>query len=328
MGGSAVARELRLVLFGDGAWAAGSLEQLQGGPHRVIAVVARAQPSGPALAAAAAAHGLPLLQPWRVNDDAFLARLQDLAPDLGLSIAYDQIFGRRLLAGIPCGFLNFHAGALPRYRGRNVITWAILNGEPELGVTAHFVDEGVDTGDILLQRTVPIGWTDTYGDVLCRVVQLMPSLVEESVALVAGGSFSVTPQRELAGTYFAGRTHGDEWLDWSDTSEHLHNKVRAISRPAPGARTLLDGRPVVIWRAYFDPAWPRYRATPGQVVGRRDDGVLVKTGDSTLLVQEVEVAGTPSGCPRWRVGTRLGINLAAVLPELLARVAALEGSRV
>jgi methionyl-tRNA formyltransferase len=102
---------------------------------------------------------------------------------------------------------------------------------------------------------------------------------------------------------------------------NLHNKIRAISRPAPGARTLVNGQTVLIWRAYCDPAWPAYIATPGQVVGRRPDaGVIVKTGDATLLVQEIECEGR-TGAPQWKVGTRLGASLPAPQPWLEERSA-------
>jgi methionyl-tRNA formyltransferase len=254
-----------------------------------------------------------------VNEEAAVGQIRALGPDLGLSIAYDQIFRHSVLEVPRLGILNFHAGMLPRYRGRNVINWAILNGEGEVGVTAHFVDEGVDTGDILLQRAVPVGWEDTYRDVLCRVVTMMPDLVADAVQAVAAGGFTVRPQPEH-GSYFCGRQEGDEWLDWMETSERLHNKVRAISRPGPGARTLLGDRLVTVWRAYWDPAWPRYQATPGQVVGRSDGaGVLVKTGDSTLLVREVQLEGELPGVPTWMVGTRLGIDVPALLHTVLRR---------
>jgi len=306
MVGPALERTLRLVLFGDGRWAADALRRLAHGRHHVVGVVVRERPSDGALVDAAQRLGVPVLRPHDVNDPGFVECLKSLEPTLGLSIAYNQILRPAVLESAPLGFLNFHAGKLPFYRGRNVVNWALINGEAEIGVTAHFMDVGIDTGDILVQRTLPVGWTDTYGDVLARVVEAIPALVEESVELVARGGYSVRRQADLPGTYFAGREPGDEWLDWSDTSVKLHNKIRAISRPAPGARTVLGGQTVIIWRAFYDPAWPKYVATPGQVVGRDAGGagVLVKTGDSTLLVQETEIDGAV-GAPAWPIGTRL-----------------------
>jgi methionyl-tRNA formyltransferase len=308
---------LRTVLFGDGAWAALSLRRLLAEGHEVAAVVGRSRPSDAALAEAAAELRVPLHSPRRVNDPAFVQALAELRPELGLSIAYDQILRAPLRAVPRLGFVNFHAGMLPRYRGRNVVNWAILNGETEIGLTAHCVDDGIDTGDILLQRSLPIGWTDGYGDVLQRVVAAMPDVVAETVAGLACDALQAQPQSE-AGTYFSGRQDGDEWLDWTDSSVNLHNKVRAINRPGPGARTLDGGSIVTIWRAYCDPTWPRYLAIPGQVVGRRPEGALVKTGDSTLLVLDVQYAGQPSEPPQWPIGKRLGLDIMAAVSALLA----------
>ncbi len=320
-----VERPLRLLLFGDGAWAADALARLAQGRHCVVGAIVREHPSDLTLAETACALGVPVLRPHDVNDPGFVDSLRSLAPDLGLSIAYDQIFHRPALDSAPLGFLNFHAGDLPCYRGRNVINWAIINGETAVGLTVHFVGEGIDSGDILLQRALPIGWTETYGDVLRRVVEAMPSLVAEAVDLVADGSFVTKPQAGQLGTYFAGREEGDEWLDWSDSSYNLHNKVRGIGRPGPGARTLLGRQVVVVWRAFYDRSWPKYIATPGQVVGRSPGaGALVKTGDSTLLVQEAQVGGGESMAPCWRIGTRLGLNMAQSLQTMLERLERLE----
>ncbi|MGZ5488958.1 MAG: methionyl-tRNA formyltransferase, partial [Candidatus Aminicenantales bacterium] len=226
----------------------------------------------------------------------------------------------------PLGFVNFHAGKLPNYRGRNVVNWALINGETEIGLTAHFMDEGIDTGDILLQKTLPILWTDTYGDLLARVVEAFPDLVSDAVRMSAEGRVVRRPQAHLPGTYFAGRGEGDEWLDWSDTSLHLYNKIRAISRPAPGARTRIGRSTVVVWRAEYDPAWPKYVATPGQVVGRvPDEGVFVKTGDSTLLVKEVEEAPGVVGRPSWPIGARLGWQVTPALEALRTELEAQKG---
>ena len=314
----------RVVLFGDGRWAADTLVRLAADCHEVAAVVARANPSDGTLAAAAARLAIPVLRPARVNAASSVAAIAALAPDLILSVAYDQILRPPVLALPSLGCLNVHAGKLPRYRGRNVVNWAIINGETEIGVTVHHMDEGIDTGDIVLQRTLPIGWTDDYATVLARVVEAVPEIAARAVADVVGGRGGRQPQDHALGTYFGGRGPGDEWLDWGASSRDLHNKVRAITRPGPGARTLVDDRPVVVWRAHWEPTWPSYLATPGQVVGRHPEGVLVKTGDSTLLLREVQQGDGPPAVPGWPVGTRLGVDVAATLAALLGRLETLE----
>jgi methionyl-tRNA formyltransferase len=316
---------MRIILFGDGPWATNCLRPLCDAGHELAAVVLRAHPSEIGLAEAAQRLGVTTLQPSRVNAPESVATIVGLTPDVNLSIAYDQIFGRaiRETSG---WFLNVHAGKLPTYRGRNIINWAIINGEPEIGITVHLVDHGIDTGDILLQRLLPIAWTDTYGDVLDRVVREIPALVVDSLSLIASGQAQPRPQGP-GGTYFCGRRDGDEWLDWSRSSVDVYNKIRGITHPGPGARTMLGDRPVIIWRAAYDPRWPLYRATPGEVVGRAPGaGVIVKTGDSTLLLQDVQVDGHPPEIAAWPIGTRLGVDAGAILGALLARADRLQGT--
>lgn len=315
---------MRILLFGDGAWAADSLLSLRNAGHSIAAAVVRRQPSDDSLEETCRKLRLPVLQPHSANASEFVETVAALAPDLCLSISYNQILRRQILDTARFGFVNFHAGKLPYYRGRNVINWALINGEPEIGLTAHFIDEGIDTGDVILQKMLPIHWTDTYGDVLDRIVDEFPDFVLETVEHVASGDINLKQQSQFLGTYFCGREDGDEWLDWSDTSFNLYNKVRAITRPGPGARTLLANREVVIWKATYDPTWPKYIATPGQVVGRRDGGVMVKTGDCTLFLEEIQVAGGWCETPSWPIGTRLGINLTTAIRSLLARVEELE----
>lgn len=298
------ARSLRVVLYGDGQWAADVMEPLARGGHTIVAAVLRSAPSDAVLADAAARAGIPVLAPADINADDTVREIAKLGADLGLSVAYNQILRGPIRQAHRLGVINVHAGKLPYYRGRNIINWAIINGESEIGLTVHFIDDGIDTGDIIKQITIPIGWTDGYGDVLGRVVARVPALVVQTVEAIAAGTAQRRPQAHLPGTYFAGRGDGDEWIDWTDTSRNIHNFVRAITRPGPGARTVLGGDLVIVWRAQYDPAWPSYRATPGQIVGRSADGALVKTGDSTILVQEVEDAAG-AGVPKWRIGTRL-----------------------
>ena len=152
---------MRILLFGDGAWAANSTRRLLQSGHEILGVVVRRQPSDSTLVDTARALRLPVLQPDKVNSPEFVATIHSLAADLSLSISYNQILRPTMLETPRLGFVNFHAGKLPYYRGRNVINWAIINGESEIGITGHFIDEGIDTGDIILQRTLPISWTDT-----------------------------------------------------------------------------------------------------------------------------------------------------------------------
>jgi methionyl-tRNA formyltransferase len=308
---------LRVALYGDGRWAADALRRIARGPHRTVGIVGRRHPSDRTLADAARELNLQVARPDRINAAESVALLTRWAPDVAVSVAYDQILGPAAIRVPPLGTVNLHAGFLPQYRGRNVISWALLNGETEIGITLHYMDEGIDTGDIILQRKLPIEWTDDYGRVLDRVVAACPGLVAEGLDLIAAGIAPRRPQSPEAATYFGGRSEGDEWLDWNDSSLNLYNKIRAITRPGPGARTVLGSDRVIVWRATYDPARPRYVANAGQVVGRHADGVVVKTGDSTICLREVQVGDGEPMVPDWPLGTRVGLNML----DLLHRVA-------
>lgn len=303
---------MRILYFGDASWGAQALELLHDRGHDLVGVVQRTRPTDDELAGMARKLGLPLFQPLKCNSSEFLTVIRELAPDLNLSVSYDQILRRAIIDSAPLGFVNFHAGMLPWYRGRSVINWAIINGESEIGLTGHFVDEGIDTGDIILQRSFPIAWTDTYKEVLEQMVGAFPGLVADTVDLLALGDYERRPQAHLPGSYFPRRGPGDEWLDWHDGSRNLYNKIRALAAPAPGARTLFGKRQLIIWRARFDPDWPCYIATPGQVVGIEIDGsVRVKTGDSTIVLEQLAVGEPQAGesPPKLRIGDRLGTDL-------------------
>lgn len=317
---------LRIVYFGDGLWATKCLQRLLDEGHQVLAVILRRRPSDNTLAELAHSAGIPVRVPDRVNAPEFVDWILMLNPDLNVSMSYDQILRRPIIQSAPLGFINCHAGKLPHYRGRNVINWAIINNEQEIGLTIHYVDEGIDTGDIILQRVLPIHWEDTYGTVLQKVQEAFPNLLAEAVRLIENDNVNRRPQAHLEGTYFSARVPGDEWIDWNDTSLNIYNKIRAITHPGPGARTTLGDQVLIIWQARYNPDWPKYIATPGEVVGvLPGQGVKVKTGDSTLIIERVQFEGQDQEehVPNFRIGTRLGVNLVQLVYQLQREVAEL-----
>ena len=217
-----------------------------------------------------------------------------------------------------------HAGKLPFYRGRNVINWAIINGESEIGITAHYIDENIDTGNIISQTTIPLSWTDTYSDVLQNLTDVIPRITAEVINSISTGQVNSSPQSHLPGTYFCKREDGDEWIDWAESSVNIYNKIRGITRPGPGATTIHNRTPVILWTASYQLSWPKYRGTPGQVVGQNKDGCLVKTGDSTVLIREVQIGSQTPQKPMWSIGTRLGLNTKGDIQSILHRICQLE----
>lgn len=314
------------VYFGDGLWATKSLERLLAEGHRALAVILRRRPSDDTLAEFARRAGIPIRTPSRVNAPEFVNWVYSLEPALNISMSYDQILCRPIIESAPLGFINCHAGKLPSYGGRNVINWAVINNEKEIGLTVHYVDEGIDTGDVILQRVLPITWEDTYGSVLGKVRDVFPDLLAEAVRLIERNQVRRQPQAHTKRTYFCGRVPGDEWIDWGDTSLNIYNKIRAITHPGPGARTTLGDRILIIWRARYDPSWPKYIATLGEVVGTSPDkGAKVKTGDSTVILESIQFEDEDEfeRVPKFRIGTRFGVNLIQTIYQLQQEVAEL-----
>ena len=310
---------MRFAFFGDGSWATDSLNRLILNGHIPLFVVLRQHTSEATLKEFAQSKNIPIYAPKKVNAPSFVDWVTAQSPDLNISVSYDQIFGPSIIKTAKKGFINAHAGKLPDYRGRNVINWAIINNESELGLTVHYIDDGIDTGPIISQQILPIHWDDDYGTVLSRVQRALPDLLVETVHLIEKNQAPAKRQDHLIGTYFTGRTHGDEWIDWSDKSLNIYNKIRGIAHPGPGARTTLSERILIIWEAEYQTSWPCYQATPGTVVGiKPGKGIQVKTGDSTIVLKSVQVDGNDKTdrLPTYKIGTRFGRNMSEELKKL------------
>jgi methionyl-tRNA formyltransferase len=254
--------------------------------------------------------------------------VRKLGAELHVSMSYDQILREPMLKVPRRGTLNCHAGALPFYRGRNPLTWALINGEPEFGVTVHWVDEGIDTGDIVLQVKSPIAVDDNYATLLRRAYIICADTLVEAVERVYQGRDTRTPQSSIdaVGLYCCRRREGDEEIDWNWKSQFIAKFVRALVPPGPGARTRAGDRVFAISAAELLPNSRAYVGIPGEVVDRGPEGILVKTEDTLLLVREWASVGpdgaigkaTIADIPR---GTRLGRSLTDEVNRLRLQVA-------
>jgi methionyl-tRNA formyltransferase len=216
-------------------------------------------------------------------------------------MSFNQIFRKAILAIPPARIINCHAGKLPFYRGRNILNWALINDEKEFGITVHYVDTGIDTGDILAQDCHPITDADDYASLLQRAHTGCADILYRTVTDIRWGRAKPRRQAEIhpVGFYCGMRGPGDERIDWSRTSREIFNLVRAVCRPAPMACTYLDAREVRINRVRMIPDAPVYRCVPGQVVGKAGERIIIKTGDTTVEALEYVCEG------RIRIGDRL-----------------------
>lgn len=314
---------LALGYFAHGPWAHLALEKILADPAFEVRFVATRLVGDTVLQGMAEKAGLPFLMPRKVNAPDEMAHLASYGAEIFVSMSFDQIFRRPLLDLPPRGVVNCHAGALPFYRGRNILNWALINGENRFGVTVHYMDEGIDTGPIVRQDFVPIGPDDGYGDLLEKAYRQCADTLHAALRDIVAGE-AATPQETLypVGFYCGQRKPGDEWLDWRNPSADIHNFVRGITLPGPCARTRLDERVIAIVRTERVEGAPPYRATPGEVVGRDENGILVKTGDTVIRVRELAEIG-PAGQPEVPTPANLPIGT-RFMPWTDARHEALE----
>lgn len=280
---------LRIGYFADGPWSHKALDLLTSDPGLEVAFIcARYSKPDQYLKEKASCLGIHFYVSEDVNSDAFLQTISFHQCDIFVSMSFDQILRERFYSFPRFGTINCHAGKLPFYRGRNILNWALINDEKEFGITVHYVDDGVDTGDILLQRTYPISDSDDYGSLLSKAYQECPSILYESIQLIRSGHASRLAQKSIhpCGSIFSQRKPGDELIDWRWTSREVFNFVRALSYPGPLAHTNLNGGLVRIVRVQLIDDAPQYKCVPGALLAKDDDGFLVKTGDTYIRIVE------------------------------------------
>jgi methionyl-tRNA formyltransferase len=239
---------------------------------------------------------IPLHYVRNMNDPEAIETLRRVAPDLLFCVGWTQLLKKDVLDLPRLGCLGFHASRLPAYRGRAPVNWAIINGERQTGNTLMFLDEGVDTGDILAQRTFPIEDHDTCATVYEKVARSEDEMIREVMSLIHEGRMPRRPQDHAAATVMPRRRPGDGIVDWTRTTKQLHDWVRALTHPYPGAFTTLEGRRVWIWKASPwrpGPGGPAdERPRPGLWVVRGQPPRLVAgTGDGELSLERVQLDG-------------------------------------
>lgn len=294
-------KQLKIGYFADGPWSHQALAKLLSDETiRVGFICARNDTPDAALKIKAAENSLDFITHPKINSAEFLDLVKGYECDLFVSMSFNQIFCNRLINLPPLKTINCHAGKLPFYRGRNILNWALINDEKEFGITVHYVDEGIDTGDIISQNCYPITDEDDYATLLERAYIECATNLYDAIKAIQQNNVTSTAQRSIhpMGFYCSGRQKGDERLDWNQNSRDIFNFVRAICRPGPEARTFLDGKEFKINRVQYLPNAPIYKGIVGAVVGIESEALIVKTADSYIKVTEW------SGCTRPRIGDR------------------------
>ncbi|MGC2166034.1 MAG: formyltransferase [Gallionella sp.] len=198
------------------------------------------------VAALAELHGIPVITPDNPNTSEVIAQIRGLQPDFYFSFYYREMLKRELLEIPTRGALNMHGSLLPKYRGRVPVNWAIIHGESETGSTLHYMTEKPDNGDIVAQQAVPILPNDTALQVFHKVTVAAEIALNGCLPDLLAGRIHATRQDLSKGAYFGGRKAEDGVIDWSQSAQAIHNLVRAVAPPYPGATTRLHGKPMRI----------------------------------------------------------------------------------
>jgi len=284
---------MRLVFMGTPDFAVPSLRKLLEDGHQIVGVVTRPdKPRGRGkhlfpspVKKEAMAKGLRVLTVENLKDLDFVRSLRQMSPELIVVVAF-RILPPQVLTVPPRGVINLHASLLPKYRGAAPINWAIINGEKQTGLTTFFIDDRVDTGDIILQRAVPIGQEETAGELHDRLMSLGAELLSETVSLVESGDFPRRPQPREGASKAPKLKKEDARIDWSKPAEQIRNLIRGTN-PRPGAFTHRKGSVLKIHRASALTA--RQKGAPGEIL-RADpkDGIWIATGQGALFLSQLQ----------------------------------------
>jgi methionyl-tRNA formyltransferase len=239
-------------------------------------------------AMAARAKGVPVFTPEKLTTSEVLAQIEALRPDLILSVYYRNMISTRILALARLGAWNMHGSLLPKYRGRAPINWAVLHGEPRIGMTLHRMDKAPDAGAIVDQEGVDIGPRDTAEQAFRKVLPCARRVLARQIDALLAGTARETPQDESQATYFGGRRPEDGRIDWNRSSRDIFNLIRAVTDPYPGAFTDVGSSRLMVWWA--ESATPGRRGKPGEILSLSP--LVVATADGTLELTRTEWRGT------------------------------------
>ncbi len=284
---------MKIVFCGTGDIGLPSLKALADSlRHEVVGVITQPdrpagrdmRPRPPAVKVEALARGIPIFQPERIRKD--FSALAAWSPDLMVVAAYGQILPRAVLDLPRLGCLNLHASLLPRHRGASPIQASILAGDSETGMTTMIMDEGLDTGDILLAHRIPISPDETAGELHDRLADIAPAVLLESLELLETGTAVRIPQDPALATYAPKLGRQDGRLAWQEPAEALARRVRAMN-PWPGASARLAGSIMKIHLA----GESSESGAPGTVLSAGPGGIVVAAGEGSLVLREVQLGG-------------------------------------
>lgn len=316
---------MRLIVIGQAPFGRDCLQALLDRGENVVGTVTIPDVPGAKkpnpFKESAVERGLPLIQPRTLKGPEVLEWVKDKKPDLFVLVFVTQYMGKDVIEAATHGGINYHPSLLPKYRGGSAIAWALINGERETGVTIHYIDDGVDTGDIVLQEAVPIAPEDTTASLYFnKLYPLGVKLVPEAVRLIREGKAPRIPQDPRLASFQPALKPEHAGIDWRQTAWTVHNLVRGAS-PVPGAGTRWQGKNVTILEAapMGEDPWEKPTHRPGEVLEVGDEGFTVQAGLGRILIKRVQSkeAGKVGAADFAKTcGLKAGDILESILPSL------------
>lgn len=311
---------LRILFMGTPDFAAHALSALLEGPDEVVAVVTQPdRPKGrgkklapPPVKVLAQEASIPILQPTKIKTEEFRQQLLEFKADVVVVAAYGRILPRQLLEIAPHGCINIHGSLLPAHRGAAPIQWAVINGDQQAGVTIMQMDEGMDTGDMLLTAAISPAEDETAGTLFDKLAKLGGEAILKALSLLKKGQLVPTKQDESSATNAPMLKKEDGLIDWQRSATEIHCFIRGMD-PWPTAYCFLNGKRI----RFFSPEvlFQESEASPGTLLSADKRGLLIATGRDCLLVKEIQ----PEGKKRMLVESFLcghqleaGLNFSAV----------------
>ncbi|WP_455220397.1 bifunctional UDP-4-amino-4-deoxy-L-arabinose formyltransferase/UDP-glucuronic acid oxidase ArnA [Kaarinaea lacus] len=237
----------------------------------------------------ASKHEIPVYAPTDINHPIWVDKIKSLAPDIIFSFYYRDMISKSILDIPKAGALNLHGSLLPKYRGRAPINWVLVNGETETGITLHYMTEQADAGDIVCQQAVNIDASDTASSLNQKLNATAAQMLDNCLPQLKAGTASRQPQNNSEATYFGRRTPEDGAIDWQQSATTIHNLVRAVTRPYPGAFTYRGQRKITVWESRVVDA-PEKDSRPGTVLSAQP--LVIACGEGALQVVFAEAEGS------------------------------------
>jgi len=285
-------KKLRICFMGTAAFALPTMQAVVAAEEVVAVVTQPDRPQGrgrevapPLVKARALDLGLPILQPERVKDPLFIAQLAELRPELIVVAAFGQILPAAVLDLPPLGCVNVHPSLLPKYRGAAPFQWAIIKGETRTGVSVYRMDQGMDTGPLLLTREVEIAEAETSEELGQRLAVIGGELVVEAIKGLKQGTLKPVPQDEKGVSYAPLFKKADGLIPWQEAADQIRNRIRGMV-PWPVAYTAWQGKMLKVYKGKTGGG----SGTPGEIISL-DIGIEVACGTGSIVIEELQIEG-------------------------------------